>query len=269
MSPTPLVLKHPKGWFAAGAEVEKALTTLSDGAFKLFIYLCLKARRDNATVETTQTELARRLKKGTAAIRSYLRELEASRVCRSHFSHSPACRGLVEVSQAYWPYRKVPPARSDDPAEAFVAALKKLLQARACVQTVFSTADDILARSWFQQGLPIQRLDQAILLGSARKYAAWRNNPRQGPIRSLRYFQSVLEELNHQDFAPDYWDYLRSRVERMEKLWKQAHRQPTTKPAPAPPHDQQHPPGAERPTSQIVEVRPTDPQPKKKEMMMT
>jgi hypothetical protein len=259
MTPTPLVLKNPQGWFAAGAEVEKALLTLSDGAFKLFIYLCLNARRDNATLETTQTELARSLKKGTAALRTYLREMEASGVCRTHFSRSPACRGRVEVTEAYWPYKKGEPERSDDAAEAFVAAIQKLLQARACVQTVFSTADDILARSWFQQGFAIQRVDQAILLGSARKYAAWRNNPRQGPIRSLRYFQSVLEELNRQDFAADYWDYLRSRLERMEKLWNQGHRQATAELAPAPPHDKPPPPGAQSPAAHIVEVRPTDP----------
>src|SRR5438093_7200 len=67
MSASPLVLKNPKGWFAAGAEVEKALTLLSDGAFKLYVYLCLNVRRDTATLETTQTELARGLKKGSAA----------------------------------------------------------------------------------------------------------------------------------------------------------------------------------------------------------
>ena len=36
-----LTLKHDKGWFAAGAEVENALKVLTDGAFKLFIHLCL------------------------------------------------------------------------------------------------------------------------------------------------------------------------------------------------------------------------------------
>ena len=72
MNSTSLILKNPKGWFAAGAEIEKALTVLSDGAFKLFVYLCLHARRDTGRLETTQTELARSLRKGTASIRSPL-----------------------------------------------------------------------------------------------------------------------------------------------------------------------------------------------------
>ena len=45
MSKDPLILKNPRGWFAAGAEVQKAMELLSDGAFRLFIYLCLNARQ--------------------------------------------------------------------------------------------------------------------------------------------------------------------------------------------------------------------------------
>jgi hypothetical protein len=223
MTITPLALKHPQGWFAAGPEVERALTRLSDGAFKLFLYLCLNARRDTATLETTQTELARHLRKGATAIRNYLREMQAAGVCRSQFSHSPASRGRVEVTEAYWPYRKTEHEKPDDQTEAFVAALKKLLQARACVQTAFSTADEILARTWFQRGFSIEHLEHAILLGCVRKYASWRNNPKQGPIRSLRYFESLLEELTQREGGPAYWDYLRSRLQRMEKLWNDVH----------------------------------------------
>src|SRR6266487_537445 len=38
-------LKNPSGWFAAGRKVSRALVLLSDGAFKLYIHLCLKAGR--------------------------------------------------------------------------------------------------------------------------------------------------------------------------------------------------------------------------------
>jgi hypothetical protein len=223
MSTPPLVLKHPKGWFAAGAEVEKALALLSDGAFKLFVYLCLNARRDTATLVTTQTELARGLKKGSTAIRHYLSELETQGVCCSHFSRSPATRGRVKILEDYWPYHKAQPSKLDDRAENFVSALKRLLQARSCVQLVFSTSDEILARHWFQRGLSLERIEQAILLGCVRKYASWRNNSRRNPIRSLHYFESVVEELHQQNPQPDYWNYLRSRLQRLEKLWDQDH----------------------------------------------
>jgi hypothetical protein len=35
----------PTGWFAAGREFAQALTILSDGAFKLYVYACLRAGR--------------------------------------------------------------------------------------------------------------------------------------------------------------------------------------------------------------------------------
>ena len=120
MSSTPLVLKNPKGWFAAGAEVERAMEVLSDGAFKLFVYLCLNARRDTGVLATTQTELARSLKKGLVAIRGYLREMEAAGVCRSRFTHSRVGRGMVEMAEAYWPYQKGEQEMLDDAARKAV-----------------------------------------------------------------------------------------------------------------------------------------------------
>jgi len=103
MNPSPLVLKNPKGWFAAGAEVQKAMTLLSDGAFKLFVYLCLHARRDTGLLETTQAELAVGLHKGAAAIRSSLHEMETAGICRCQFSRSRVRRGRVEVTPSWWP----------------------------------------------------------------------------------------------------------------------------------------------------------------------
>jgi hypothetical protein len=41
MSTARLILKQPTRWFAAGREVAQALVLLSDGAFKLYIHLCL------------------------------------------------------------------------------------------------------------------------------------------------------------------------------------------------------------------------------------
>jgi hypothetical protein len=46
------------GWFAAGAEVRRAATLLSDGAFKLFVWLCLHAERDYGSLHVTASDLA-------------------------------------------------------------------------------------------------------------------------------------------------------------------------------------------------------------------
>ena len=41
-------LKHPSGFFAARCEMKEALTLLSDGAFKIYVYVCLQADRRTA-----------------------------------------------------------------------------------------------------------------------------------------------------------------------------------------------------------------------------
>lgn len=43
-----LTLKHPSGFFAAGSEMKDALSLLSDGAFKIYVYVCLQADRHTA-----------------------------------------------------------------------------------------------------------------------------------------------------------------------------------------------------------------------------
>lgn len=217
MSPR-LTLKNDKGWFAAGAEVEKALAILSDGAFKLFVYLCLLSPRDRGMVQISQLELARGIGKGTQTIRRHLREMQAAGVCRlSGFAPVPYSRGRIEIADAFWPYRRSGHTLEEDDASAdFAAAIDRLLSERACVRHPLSRADAILARQWQALGITLEQVEKALLLGCTRKYVSWRNHPGQGPISSLHYFVALLDEVL-------YWQYLRSRMERIERLWIQRH----------------------------------------------
>jgi hypothetical protein len=85
-------------------------------------------------------------------------------------------------------------------------------------RSTFSAADDLLVRERYTRGVPLERVGQAILLGCARKYVSWRNGATRAPIVSLRYFEEIVAEFEHQQTQPDYWDYTRQRIERMEKL---------------------------------------------------
>ena len=60
MNPPRLVLKHPAGWFAAGHQMAQALSLLSDGAFRLFVYVCLNADRGSGQMPFRQAELDRK-----------------------------------------------------------------------------------------------------------------------------------------------------------------------------------------------------------------
>jgi hypothetical protein len=225
MSTHVLTLKNPRGWFAAGAEVQKTMTLLSDSAFKLFLYLCLNACRDSGILEVSQVDLARGLNKTTRTIRRSLMEMEAAGVLNpTRFTHHPRGHGVIRIAEAFWPYQtqeqKMAP---ENPGDIFVSAIRKMLHARACVQTGFSVADEILARQWLVQGITLERVEQAILMGCVRKYVSWSNNPAQAPIASLHYFESVLEEIDHQKILPDYWGYLCIQLQKLEALWKKAH----------------------------------------------
>ena len=70
MSATRLILKQPTGWFAAGREVTQALSLLSDGAFKLYMHLCLQADRYTGQVAIESAELRRLLRKDATSIKA-------------------------------------------------------------------------------------------------------------------------------------------------------------------------------------------------------
>ena len=76
--PTPIKLKNPQNWFAAGDEMRRAAILLTDGAFKIFVYICLHAHRGTGTLETNQTELARKLNKSQANIHADRQNLPIS-----------------------------------------------------------------------------------------------------------------------------------------------------------------------------------------------
>lgn len=219
MNNNALVLKNPRGWFAAGAEVQNAMELLGDGAFRLFMYLCLNARRDTGVLEGSLTQLAKNVKRAQHTVRLYLREMESAGICCCRFGHSPLGSGMVEINEAFWPYQRSEQDQIDVDFTAFIGAIRKMLQARACVNVSASAADEILAREWRDRGIRIEIIEQAIMVGCIRKYVSWRNNQSLSMIGSLKYFAPVLEEVLTMKDDPDYWACLRYRLTRLENVW--------------------------------------------------
>jgi DNA-binding Lrp family transcriptional regulator len=199
------------------AGLRKALA-LPDGPFKLYVWLWLNAQLDTGIVETSQGDLAQSLNKSRGAIRANLRILEEAGVCRTKFQNSPVSPGWIQIADDYWPYARVDSETEDSELRSYLEQVRTMLRERACIRSTFSAADDLLAREWYTRGVPLERVGQAILLGCARKYVSWRNGAPRAPIVSLRYFEEIVAELEHQQPQPDYWDYTHQRIERMEKL---------------------------------------------------
>ena len=73
-----------------------------------------------------------------------------------------------------------------------------------------------MATRLYRQGIPLYEFECAILLGCARRELQEHEEPLQ-PIRSLRYFAPVLEEVRSQPVDPRYVLYLREKLSRLER----------------------------------------------------
>lgn len=85
--------------------------------------------------------------------------------------------------------------------------------------------DRFLAEKLYRQSIPLPVLEYALLLGCVRRELQEHGEPLQ-PIRSLRYFVPILEEVRHQPVHSDYVRYLRG------KLFERLRPKPTTNPRP-------------------------------------
>ena len=220
MNATRLILKEPAGWFAAGREFAQALTLLSDGAFKLYVYTCLRANRHTGCLGATLNELARALEKAPEVIATDLAELEDRAVCC--VTRDENSNPVLGICDRFWPYQKQPPTPDRTPEAEFVQKVRSLFLAPACVQASFAAADEKIATDLHRRGVSLEQVRRAILLGCARKYVAMINAGVQAPITSLQYFSAIIEEVADSSIPESYWEPLRHKVARMEQQWQQA-----------------------------------------------
>ena len=207
-----LTLKQPTGWFAAGWEMAHALEILSDSAFKLYVRLCLQADRRTGRMVLDYAELDRAMRKGRERIEADLEELRQRGVCRID---GPA----LEICDRFWPYEKQPAVGAGGGQAEFVRQVRELFLSPACVQSSFSVADEKLAAAFYERGVSVEQVRRAIVLGCTRKYIAMLNGQGHMPIGRLRYFVSLVEEVRESSVGAGYWEYLRRRLEPLEKDW--------------------------------------------------
>jgi hypothetical protein len=87
-----------------------------------------------------------------------------------------------------------------------------LILALECGKVSFSASDAEFAAELESRGVPLQTVEDALLLGAARKYQSWLNGRLSAPIGSLRYFEEAIEETTKLPFTDDYRGYLRGRI---------------------------------------------------------
>ena len=75
-------------------------------------------------------------------------------------------------------------------------------------------ADRLIAAQLHQRGVPQTAVENALLLAARRRIRPADASP-LGTIRSLAYFLPVIDEVLNLRVSPDYFQYLRQKLERL------------------------------------------------------
>jgi hypothetical protein len=78
-----------------------------------------------------------------------------------------------------------------------------------------SVPDQRHAHIWFDRGVPLQVVETALLLACLRRMVRPTDVPSLPRIRSLAYFQPVIEELRQHPAPSGYLQYLRLKLRRI------------------------------------------------------
>ena len=106
------------------------------------------------------------------------------------------------------------PAPESDPA-SYVAAVLILYVELPETPLRASAQDQWQARRLHDRGVPLRLVESALLLASLRRLVRPANVPPLSPIRSLAYFQPVIEELLAHPLPDNYPEYLRLKLRRI------------------------------------------------------
>ena len=75
--------------------------------------------------------------------------------------------------------------------------------------------DRMLAAQLYQRGVSVRVIENALVLAAARRLLRPTDAPALATIRSLAYFLPVIDEVLGLRVSPDYFHYLRQKVERL------------------------------------------------------
>ena len=75
--------------------------------------------------------------------------------------------------------------------------------------------DRMLAAQLFQRGISLTVVENALILAATRRLIRRTDAPPLGTVRSLAYFQPVIEEVLELRISPNYFQYLRQKLQKI------------------------------------------------------
>ena len=75
--------------------------------------------------------------------------------------------------------------------------------------------DRLLAAQLYDRAVPLRTVENALVLAAARRLLRPVDAPPLATVRSLAYFQPVIEEVQELKVSDDYFQHLRRRLEHL------------------------------------------------------
>jgi len=101
--------------------------------------------------------------------------------------------------------------------------VEKVLQAYRNTPETMGTVrrpDRLVAAQWYARCIPLAAVENGLVLAVARRLYRPPSAPPLGTIRSLAYFAPVIEEVRRMRVNPDYFHYLRGKIQEFLQLQK-------------------------------------------------
>ena len=75
--------------------------------------------------------------------------------------------------------------------------------------------DRLLAAQLHERGVPAEAVENALILAASRRLVRPDDAPPLGTVRSLAYFVPAIEEVLETKVSPEYYQYLRGKIQRV------------------------------------------------------
>jgi|GEM_PF-446730 hypothetical protein len=76
-------------------------------------------------------------------------------------------------------------------------------------------SDRVLAVQLYQRGVPLNKIENALILAAARRLIRPADAPSLTTVRSLAYFLPIIEEVLEMEVAEEYFQYARQKLQRL------------------------------------------------------
>jgi hypothetical protein len=103
----------------------------------------------------------------------------------------------------------------DDGQEWYIRQLLEAYRKTPGTMGTVRRPDRLLAAQLYHRGVAVSVIENAFVLAVARRLMRPADAPPLGTIRSLAYFLPVIEEVLDMRVSPQYFQYLRHKLERV------------------------------------------------------